>query len=444
MRIIKRALLLGLPNVGKSTLFNRLVGKQIAITHAAPHTTRDVLAAPCNAAGAAVELLDAAGFLVDARDSLEKSIKRGLDAVVSTVDVVILVFDAKVGLSAGDSELVNFARKLKVPLIPVVNKVDGRIRDDAVAEYFALGLPRPPIPVSAITGYNCTALLKAVADILGPGEKRAVGQPATVKVAVVGRPNVGKSSLINKLAGAPRVLVDEKPGTTRDAVDVTMIYGDRHYLFVDTAGIRRRTRPKDAIEKWSAAKALAAIKRADIALLVLDGAEGPTDQDAKIACFAGRQGRGLILFVNKTDLIPGGAPNLDKLCSRIRADLFFASYAPLIAGSALSQLDIGKIFSVLGEVYENYNRQINTAVLNRVVRDALATKTFTARGKLLKVRYVVQTGVAPPVITTFINTSSRPPLEFRRFFENRLRSHFEFTGVPLEFSFRGPTRRPKK
>lgn len=442
---LRRVIILGRPNVGKSTLFNRLVGRGIAMTNDEPHTTRDILAGVCRFGDVVFELVDAAGFLVSPDDTLNQSIKRGLDAAAVSSDVVVLTFDGREGLLPLDRDLAHFVRRLRKPVVPVVNKIDSPSLTGAVADFYELGFARDPLPVSAANGFNCYELLAAVAEELGPAAEavEATARDALC-VAVVGRPNVGKSSVLNRLAGDERVVVHESPGTTRDAVDVEITYGERKYLFVDTAGIRRRTRAKERLELWGLRKSLAAIKRASVVVLVLDGAEGPTSQDAKIAGYADRNGRGLILFLNKTDLLQGeaGAARLEESLKSVRSDLSFASYAPLLAGSALEGFDAASLYRTIGEVDANRNVRVGTGELNRFLREVLARRSFRVGKKEVRLLYAVQAAAAPPRFQIFVNLSKKPPPLLGRYIENRLRETFPFVGTPLRLVFR--LRSPKE
>jgi GTP-binding protein len=435
---VKRVILLGRPNVGKSTLFNRLVGRRIAMTDAEPHTTRDILAEVCRYGAVRFELVDAAGFLVAPDDTLNRSIKRGLDAAAASADVVLLTFDGREGLLPLDRDLADFVRRLRKPVVPVVNKIDSPSLVGAVTEFYELGFSREPLPISAANGFNCGELLAAVAEELGPAVEGGEAVAERLCVAIVGRPNVGKSSVLNRLAGAERVVVHENPGTTRDAVDVEMTFGGRTYLFVDTAGIRRRSRAREKLEYWSLGKSLAAIKRASVVVLVLDGAEGPTSQDAKIAAYADGNGRSLVLFLNKTDLLEDGligAP-ADGVLKDVRSALTFASYAPLLAGSAREGFDTAALYETIGEVDENRNRRVGTGELNRFLAEALARRSFKAGNKEVRVLYAVQAAVAPPTFNIFVNLSKKPPAILNRYVENRLRETFDFVGTPLVINFR--------
>jgi len=433
---LPRVLLLGRPNVGKSTLFNRLLSRRLAITDARPHTTRDVLTAPCEFGGARFELLDGAGFLSSADDTLQASIRRGLDAAAATADLILLVGDGREGVLPLDLELARFVRRLRKPVLPLVNKVDGAVRDDAAADFYQLGFDHPPFPISAKGGYNCFELLEEIVEMLGGAARvAAAGDGAAYRIAIAGRPNVGKSSLLNCLAGAPRVVVHETPGTTRDAVDVAIVYKTRTYVFVDTAGIRRKTRAKEDLEQWGLAKSLAAIRRAAAVVLVLDGAEGPTSQDAKIASFADKHGRALVLFLNKADLVPGGAAAVQKRLEQVRRDLGFAAYAPLLVGSAMEGFDVRPLYAVLAETEENHSRHLGTGELNRALQEAMGRRRFSAGGRDLKLRYAVQVGASPPVLNLYLNTTRTPAPEFGRFIENRLREAFPLTGTPVRFNF---------
>jgi GTP-binding protein len=444
---LPRVILLGRPNVGKSTLFNRLLGKKVAMTDAQPHTTRDVLAETCRTGDYRFELVDAAGFLISPDDTLAQSIKRGLDAAAATADVIILVFDGREGLLPLDGELADFVRRLHKPVIPVVNKIDSPSLGGAVADFYELGLAADPVPVSAANGFNCAKLMENVVAELGDA---AAGAEAAGDerpgVAVVGRPNVGKSSLLNRLAGTDRVVVHERPGTTRDAVDVEIEFGGKEFLFVDTAGIRRRTRAKERLEAWSLGKAFAAVRRASVVVLVLDGAEGPTSQDAKIAGYADRHGRALVIFVNKTDLLARGEEDagVDARIKDVRAELAFASYAAVLTGSALEGEGTERLFPAIIEAEENWGRRIGTGELNRALRPAMERGRFKVGGKDVDLLYAAQVASGPPTFHLFLTVSKLPPPGFRRFVENRLREAFPFTGTPLRLVFRLRRKRGDK
>ncbi len=408
------------------------------MTDAAPHTTRDILAEVCRWGDVRFELVDAAGFLVAPDDTLSQSIKRGLDAAAASADVIVLTFDGREGLLPLDCDLANFVRRLRKPVIPVVNKIDSPSLAGAAAEFYELGFPRDPLPVSAANGFNCAELLAAVAEELGPPDEAAEEAAERLCVAIVGRPNVGKSSVLNRLAGAERVVVHENPGTTRDAVDVEITFGGRKYLFVDTAGIRRKSRAKERLEHWSLGKSLATIKRASVVVLVLDGAEGPAAQDAKIAAYADRSGRGLVLFLNKTDLLEGGAAGApaESTLKDVRSALSFASYAPILAGSAREGFDSAALYEAIGEVDENRHRRVGTGELNRFLGGALARRSFRVGNKEVRILYAVQAAVAPPTFNVFVNLSAKPPTVLTRYVENRLRENFNFVGTPVVINFR--------
>ncbi|MGD8718965.1 MAG: ribosome biogenesis GTPase Der [Candidatus Zixiibacteriota bacterium] len=455
-----RVILLGRPNVGKSTMFNRLVGRNIAMTDSRPHTTRDVLAEICRFGDAGFELVDAAGFLATPDDTLAQSIKRGLDAAAASADLVVLLFDGREGLLPLDRELADFVRRLHKPVVPVVNKIDSPSLVGEAADFYELGFEREPVVASATNGYNCRELVDVILEELGPAANVVEREDEErLTVAIVGRPNVGKSSLLNRLAGSDRVVVHETPGTTRDAVDVAIEHEGREYLFVDTAGIRRRARAKERLELWSLGKSFGAVKRASVVLLVLDGAEGPTAQDAKIAGYADHNGRGLLLFVNKTDLLIArkekeakeadeadeDAPppedvtpeeRVARLLANVREELNFATYASALTGSATEGIDVDQVFRAIGEVDENRRARLGTGGLNRYLREAMERRRFRAGQKEIRLLYATQVSTAPPTFHLFLNVSRKPPLTFTRFIENRLREAFPLVGTPIRLVFR--------
>lgn len=419
-------------------MFNRLLGRGIAITDATPHTTRDVLTGVAGIGDAHYEICDAAGYLDAPEDTLQASIRRGLETAAREADLLVLLFDGREGLLPLDRELADFVRKLRKPVIPVVNKVDGPARDDAAADFYALGFDADPFPISAKGGYNVRELEELIIAALGnlALEAAAEDDSDAITVAIVGRPNVGKSSLLNCLAGEERVVVHEVPGTTRDAVDVAVNRGGRRYVFVDTAGIRRRTKAKEPLEEWSLAKSFAAIKRAAAVVMVVDGSEGPTAQDAKIAGYADKHGRAVAIFVNKTDLLPGGDEHLRDELEKVRKEMPFASYAPVIVGSALRGIDVDVLYGYLNTIVVNNNRRITTGELNRYLKVAAEKRRFRSGEKEIHLRYAAQTETRPPTFHLFLNTAAEPPAEFGRFIENRLREGFAFDGTPLVLYYR--------
>lgn len=440
---LSRVLLLGRPNVGKSTLFNRIADKRVAIIDPVPHTTRDLLAEVVTYKGVSFELLDAAGFLDRTGDTLQEAIQRGLGSALNDADLLIYMLDAKEGLTAVDREITELLRREGKEYVVCANKVHGPADEPAVGEFYELGLKGEILPISAKGGYNVKKLLNLITERLGEIERVGVGERPVLKIAVAGRPNVGKSTLINKILGTERVVVDGRPGTTRDAVDIAFDYNDEGYLLVDTAGIRRKSRKKDALEEYSLNKALSAVKRADVAVIVLDALEGPTQQDARIAGYAHNRGVGTIIFLNKIDLLEGTEHTVESVIEDARIEMKYLFYAPILPGSALRDADLTWLLSAAAEVGTNRRRRIPTAELNEYLRGELEGYRFTRKGREAKLFYATQTGVAPPTFTLFINLKTEPHFSYRRFIENRLRGGYDFTGTPVRLEFKLKEKRRK-
>jgi GTP-binding protein len=440
---LPRVLLLGRPNVGKSTLFNRIADKRVAITDPVPHTTRDLLAESVTYRGVSFELLDAAGFLDEPGDTLHEAVQRGLGSAVEEADLLVFMLDAKEGLTAIDRGIAELLRKREKEYVACANKVHGPADEPAVAEFYELGLEAEILPISAKGGYNVRKLLNVIVKRLGEIESVTAAVRPALKIAVAGRPNVGKSTIINKLLGTERVVVDSRPGTTRDAVDITFDYKDERYMLVDTAGIRRKSRKKDALEEYSLNKALAAVKRADVAIIVLDALEGPTQQDARIAGYAHNRGVGTIVFLNKTDLLEGTEHTVESVVEDTRIEMKYLSYAPVLPGSALKDADLTWLLLAAAEVGANRRRRVPTAELNEYLRRELETYRFTRKGREVKLFYATQTGVEPPAFNLFINLKTEPHFSYKRFIENKLRNGYDFTGTPIRLVFRPKEKRRK-
>ncbi|UCE27505.1 MAG: ribosome biogenesis GTPase Der [Candidatus Coatesbacteria bacterium] len=438
---LPRVLLLGRPNVGKSTLFNRVADKRVAITDPIPHTTRDLLAEVVTYKGVSFELLDAAGFLDRPDDTLQEAIQRGLGSALNDADLLVFMLDAEEGLTAVDREITGLLRREGKEYVVCANKVHGPADEPAVAEFYELGLEGEILPISAKGGYNVKKLLALIVERLSEIETAGAGARPALKIAVAGRPNVGKSTLINKILGTERVVVDDRPGTTRDAVDITFDYGSERYMLVDTAGIRRKSRKKDALEEYSLNKALAAVKRADVAVIVLDALEGPTQQDARIAGYAHNRGVGAIVFLNKIDLLEGTEHTVESVIEDTRIEMKYLSYAPVLPASALRDADLMWLLSAAAEIGANRRRRIPTAELNEYLRGELETYRFTRKGREVKLFYATQTDVAPPTFTLFINLKTEPHFSYKRFIENRLRDGYDFTGTPIRLEFRPKEKR---
>jgi GTP-binding protein len=426
--------LVGRPNVGKSTLFNRLVGRRLAIVEDVPGTTRDRMYADAEWAGTSFALVDTGGLLTKPLDDLVASVRAQVQIAIAEGDVIVFLVDAGEGLTASDLEIAELLRRSNKPVILTVNKADNESRRLAAMEFYQLGLGDPH-PISALHGTGTGDLLDSLLKVLPP--QQVVEEAERVKMAIVGRPNVGKSSLLNTILGQERMIVSEKPGTTRDAVDSFVEWDGQQVTLIDTAGIRRRGRIAPGIERYSVMRALRAIQRADVALLLIDAVEGVTAQDTHIAGYIIEEGKGVVMVVNKWDLIEKDTHTMNEYTAKIRRVLKFVSYAPLVFVSAVTGQRVGKAMDAALRVQTARSYRVPTAQLNRVVQDAVSLHAPPSRrGKRMRIYYATQVAVAPPSFSFFVNDPQLLHFSYRRYLGNRLREAFGFEGSPLRFAFR--------
>jgi len=426
--------IVGRPNVGKSTLFNRLVGQRLAIVEDVPGTTRDRIYGNAEWQGAAFTLIDTGGLQVGAADDLVAQVQAQARIAIAEADVIVFMTDVMEGLTAGDEEIVPILRRSRKPVILAANKADNRRLRLEAMEFYQLGLGEP-LPISALHGTGIGDLLDMV--VASFPIQVAEEEVEAVKIAIVGRPNVGKSSLLNAILGWERAIVHEKPGTTRDALDTFIEWGGKPVVLIDTAGIRRRGRIAPGVEKYSVLRALRAIDRSDVALLLIDAVEGVTDQDAHIAGYILEEAKGVVIVVNKWDLIPKDTHTMDQYVQHIRERLKFIPYAPILFVSAKTGQRVGRVLEVALRVREERLRRIPTGELNRMVSEAVARHAPPSKaGKRLKIYYVTQADVDPPTFVFFVNDKRLVHFSYRRYLENRIRERFRFEGTPLRFSFR--------
>ena len=427
--------IVGRPNVGKSTLFNRLVGRNKAIVDDMPGVTRDRNYAEIELEGRLITLIDTGGFELEAHDGLLPQIRAQTLLALEEADLTILLVDGKAGLNPHDHELTDILRRSGRPFIFVVNKIDGPEKEEALADFYTLGI-EPILPLSAAHGYGIRDFIKAVVESLPPGEEAPVRENL-IRVAVIGRPNVGKSSLINRLIGQERTLVNEKPGTTRDPVDIEIERQGRTYLFVDTAGIRRKGRVSFRIEKFAIVRALRSMERCDVALLLLDSLEGVTDQDAHVAGYALERGRGLILLFNKWDLVEDKRVRQKKIRDQMDLKLRFLSFAPFLTASAKTGLRVEEIFESLEEVFAQYTARVTTGRLNRVLRQILMRHSPPRIGRhRLKFYYATQASTRPPTFVLFTNHPDKVHFSYERYLANSFREAFGLDKTPVRILFR--------
>jgi len=426
--------IVGRPNVGKSTLFNRLVGQRLAIVEDVPGTTRDRIYGNAEWRGAAFTLIDTGGLQVGATDDLVAQVQAQARIAIAEADVIVFMTDVMEGLTAGDEEIVPILRRSRKPVILVANKADNRRLRLEATEFYQLGLGEP-LPISALHGTGTGDLLdKIVASFPVQVEEEEV---EAVKVAIVGRPNVGKSSLLNAILGWERAIVHEEPGTTRDALDTFIEWDGEPVVLIDTAGIRRRGRIAPGVEKYSVLRALRAIDRADVALLLIDAVEGVTDQDTHIAGYILEEAKGVVIVVNKWDLIAKDTYTMDQYTQHIRERLKFIPYAPILFVSAKTGQRVNRVLEVALRVREERLRRIPTGELNRMVSEAVARHAPPSKaGKRLKIYYVTQADVDPPTFVFFVNDKRLLHFSYKRYLENQIRERFRFEGTPLRLSFR--------
>ncbi len=430
------AAIVGRPNVGKSTFFNMLAGDNISIVNDTPGVTRDRIYADVEWLGNSFTIIDTGGIEPKSEDIILSQMREQAQIAIDTADVIIFLVDARDGLMDADTEVADMLRRSNKPVVLAVNKVDNfeKFMPD-VYEFYGLGIGDPH-PISARGKLGIGDLLDAVIECFDkymPEDEES----DTPKIAIVGKPNAGKSSLVNKLLGSNRVLVSDIPGTTRDAIDTSIKAKGREYIFIDTAGLRRKSRVKESLEYYSTVRAVTAIERADVIILMIDAVDGITEQDAKIAGIAHDRGKGIIIAVNKWDAIEKDNKTVKKFTEEVRSTLSFLAYAEIIFISALTGQRLHKIYELVDKVIENQNRRIPTGVLNEVVSEAVAlNQPPSDKGKRLKIFYVTQVSVCPPTFVIFVNDKKLTHFSYTRYLENKIRESFEFEGTSLKFIIR--------
>lgn len=431
--------LVGRPNVGKSTLFNRLVGERVAIVEDLPGTTRDRIYGEYSWRGRDVSVVDTGGIIPDADEEITESIYDQAQLAIDEADVIVFLLDARTGITPVDQEIANLLRRAGKPVILAANKTDNVRQELQAVEFHALGLGEP-IPISAGRGLNVGELLDRIDEALPPGGEE-VAEPDVTRVAIVGRPNVGKSSIVNRLTGTARSVVSDVPGTTRDAVDTVMQRGDDTIVLVDTAGIRRRGKIERGIEKFSVIRAFRAIDRADVAVLVIDATEPLTAQDAHVAGFVMDEAKGLVVAVNKWDLVTKDSSTLKEYEEFIRRELRFLPYVPIVFVSAKTGQRLDQILDLALSIHRERQKRVPTGQLNETVRRALADYPPPSRGgRQIKLFYITQVAVSPPTFVVKVNDPTLVHFSYRRFLENRLRERFGFFGTPIRIHFRARGR----
>ncbi|RGF58268.1 ribosome biogenesis GTPase Der [Clostridium sp. AF36-4] len=428
--------IVGRPNVGKSTLFNTLAGEKISIVEDHPGVTRDRIYADVTWLNHSFSMIDTGGIEMDSKDKMLKHMREQADIAIDTADVILFLVDVKQGLVDADFKVADMLRKSGKPVILVVNKVDNfeKYMPD-VYEFYNLGIGDPH-PISAASKLGIGDMLDAVMELFDL-EKIEEEEDDRPKIAIVGKPNAGKSSLINNLLGENRVIVSDVAGTTRDAIDTEIVYNGTEYVFIDTAGLRRKSKIKENIERYSIIRTVAAIERSDVVILMIDATEGVSEQDAKIAGIAHDRGRGLIIAVNKWDAIEKDNHTVKEYTKKVRDILSFVPYAEIIFISALTGQRTKKIFDLLETVIENHAMRIQTGVLNEILMEAVALQQPPSdKGKRLKLFYMTQVSTKPPTFVLFVNKKELMHFSYQRYIENRIRDTFGFMGTPIRIFIR--------
>lgn len=427
--------IVGRPNVGKSTLFNKLAGRRISIVEDTPGVTRDRVYAEAEWLKYNFTIIDTGGIEPESSDVILSQMKRQAQIAIETASVIIFIVDGKSGLADADREVAQMLRKSNKPVVLVVNKIDSVKEESSAYEFYNLGIG-DPVAISASQGLGLGDMLDRVVEYFDDIDANEEDKEY-ISIAVVGKPNVGKSSLINKLLGEERVIVSDIPGTTRDSIDSYIETDEGKFVLIDTAGIRRKSKVKEEIERYSVIRTYAAIERADVCILMIDANENISDQDEKIIGYAHEMSKAIMVLVNKWDVIEKDDKTMDNYKKMLQRSLSFMPYAPYLFISAKTGQRMGKVLQLAKQCYENYAKRIKTGVLNDVISRAVMMKEPPVVGlKRLKIYYVTQTGVNPPTFIFFVNDPAALHFSYERYLENQLRESFDFTGTGIKMEFR--------
>lgn len=429
--------IVGRPNVGKSTLFNVLAGEMISIVKDTPGVTRDRIYADVNWLDRDFTLIDTGGIEPDSKDVILSQMREQAQIAMDTADVIIFITDVRRGLVDSDSKVADMLRRSAKPVILVVNKVDNfdKFMPD-VYEFYNLGMG-DPIPVSAASRLGLGDMLDEVIKHFPEGAGVEEEEDERPHIAIVGKPNVGKSSIVNKLLGKERVIVSDIAGTTRDAIDTSIMHDGKEYVFIDTAGLRRKSKIKEELERFSIIRTVTAVERADVVLVVIDATEGVTEQDAKIAGIAHERGKGVIIVVNKWDAIEKHDKTMYEYENKVRQVLSYMPYAEIMYVSAETGQRLNKVYDMIDVVIENQTLRIQTGVLNEIMMEAVAMQQPPSdKGKRLKLYYITQVAVKPPTFVIFVNSKELMHFSYTRYLENKIREAFGFKGTSLKFFIR--------
>jgi len=422
--------IVGRPNVGKSTIFNRIIGDRLAIVEDKPGVTRDRLYGTAEWNGRSFNVIDTGGIEIDGDDGLLRSVRMQAELAIEEADVIVFMVDAKAGVTNADEEVAQLLFRSRKPIVLAVNKVDNLQRMDDIYEFYSLGFG-DPLPLSGSHGTGIGDLLDEAVNRL-PVKEDQVYHDDVIKVALIGRPNVGKSSLVNAILGEERVIVSNVAGTTRDAIDTPFEKDGQKYVLIDTAGMRKRGKVYESTEKYSVMRAMQAIERADVVLVVINGEEGIIEQDKHIAGYAHENGKAAVFVVNKWDAVDKDDKTMQHFTNSIREQFLFMTYAPVVFLSALTKQRLPKLFPVIDRVAEQHALRVPTNVLNDVISDAVAINPPpTDKGRRLRINYVTQIAVKPPTMLIFVNDPELMHFSYERYLENKIRAAFDFEGTPL-------------
>lgn len=430
--------MVGRPNVGKSTLFNRLAGKRISIVQDTPGVTRDRVYAEAEWLTHTFTMIDTGGIEPERNDIIVQQMRRQANIAIETADVIVFIVDGKEGLTAADHEVATMLRKSKKPIVLVVNKVDSLKEEDNAWEFYNLGIG-DPITISASQGLGLGDMLDRVVENFDSSIYDQ-DEDEYIRIAMIGKPNVGKSSLINKLLGEERVIVSEVAGTTRDAIDSELETEEGKFILIDTAGLRRKSKVKEEIERYSVVRTYAAIERADVCILMIDAQEGITEQDEKIIGYAHEMRKAIMIIVNKWDLVEKDDKTLDNFKKDLQSKLKFINYAEYLFISALTGQRTHKVLQMAKKCYDNYNKRVSTGILNDVISKAVLMKEPPVVGlKRMKIYYATQVATRPPKFVFFVNDSEAKHFSYERYIENQLRDSFDFKGTGIQIEYRQRT-----
>lgn len=435
--------IVGRPNVGKSTLFNRLVGRRVAIVEDTPGITRDRLYAEAEWIGREFTLVDTGGMILNDKDPLTAQVRTQAEVAMSEADVIVFLVDVTEGVCPSDIEVADLLRRTKKPVLLAVNKVENERQEREALEFYSLGLGEI-YPVSAVQGYGVAELLDKVVENL-PAIPQAESYPEdAVKIAIIGRPNVGKSSLLNAIVQEERAIVSDIPGTTRDAIDTYFEHEGQPIVLIDTAGIRRAGKIQRSVEYYMVLRAVRAVERADVTLLLIDASEGITDGDKRVGGFSHEAGRALVIVVNKWDMMKGTGVTMKEFAKIVRNDAPFLSYAPLVFASALHGTGVREILDSAIVAAQNHAMRLPTGEINRIIGDAIDAHPLTQRGKQFKVYYATMPAVKPPTVVLFANDPTLLHFSYERYLENQIRKHYPYEGTPIRIQARKAETRVRR